>query len=417
MSSPDGIAMNRRTFLRRLGPVAAMAPAVASVLAGERVPEVPPRATSLTPPEEIEQRVKAARPMLGGIIPADLAHRLGTTHYDGQYSLTHEPFLIEGCKAIQSFGLRAAKLWLGAPLPGYAFHSDWRWAAGMGLADVARHPYFREVFAMPFSTFALEIQPVKPGARFNQAADFAEDEEQFHELAAHLLETYREREVTFILQHWEGDWMLRGSYGEWKPDGPPDLDERCAAFARWLEARQRGVARARAAAPSSSRCRVYHAAEVNKVLDSLQGIPTLTTRVLPRVALDFVSWSSYDGMNSAVSAWHGLDLIRHHAQPAPGEKEPRIFIGEIGLPEHGRAEADVVAWWDVAMGVLLARQIPHIFHWELYCNEPLDGKKSVGTARKAEEMRGFWLIRPDGSPGFAAKYFKRLLENAGKRMP
>jgi len=59
--------------------------------------------------------------------------------------------------------MRAVKLWLGAPLPGYAFHSDWHWAVSMRLADVARHPYFRQVFAMPFSTFALEIQPVNAG--------------------------------------------------------------------------------------------------------------------------------------------------------------------------------------------------------------------------------------------------------------
>jgi hypothetical protein len=410
--------MNRRTFLRQLGPLAATASAVTRGFADQRSPGSDPAvpAPFLTSPEEIQSRVKAAQPSLGGTIPADFAERLGTTHYDGQYSFSQEPFLIEGCKAIRSFGMKAAKLWLGAPLPGYGFHSDWHWAPRMRLADVARHPYFREVFAMPFSTFALEIQPVTAGTRFNPDADFSGDEQQFYELAAHLLETYRGREVTFILQHWEGDWMLRGSYGEWKPGGPPNIDERCDAFARWLAARQSGVTRARAAA-GLTRCRVYHAAEVNKVLDSLQGIPTLTTRVLPHVALDFISWSSYDGMNSPVSAWHGLDLIHHYAKPAPGEKEPRIMIGEIGLPEQGRKEADVVAWWDVAMGVLLARRVPHIFHWELYCNEPIDGKKDGVPARKAEELRGFWLIRPDGSPGYAAKYLKRLLEHAGKTLP
>jgi len=80
--------MNRRTVLRQLGPAAWTACSVANVLASERASEEPPPASFLTPPEEIESRVKAARPLLGGTIPADLAHRLGTTHYDGQYSLT-----------------------------------------------------------------------------------------------------------------------------------------------------------------------------------------------------------------------------------------------------------------------------------------------------------------------------------------
>jgi hypothetical protein len=57
---------------------------------------------------------------------------------------------------------------------------------------------------------------------------------------------------------------------------------------------------------------VYHAAHLNRVWDGTHGIPTLTAHVLPHVALDLVSWSSYDGMDSAVSAWQGIELIQQH---------------------------------------------------------------------------------------------------------
>ena len=276
-------------------------------------------APRLTPPEEIERQVTKARPLLGGTIPADLKDRLGATHYDGKYYRTRRPYLLEGCEALLGLGMRVAKLFFGNQLPGYGYNSDWKLSAESRLIDVAKHPYFVQAFAMPFTTFVLEIQPVAGGGKgFSDPHwAFADDEAQFYELAEHLLKTYRHRAVTFILQHWEGDWMLRGNFKEtWEPgqnryaEGaqPPD-------FVRWLAARQRGVERARAEA-GASQCRVYHAAEVNRVWDSTRGIPTLTTHVLPHVAVDLVSWSSYDGMASPVKAWQGLEIIRHYMRPS-----------------------------------------------------------------------------------------------------
>jgi hypothetical protein len=54
---------------------------------------------------------------------------------------------------------------------------------------------------------------------------------------------------------------------------------------------------------------------------------------------------------------------------------------------------------------------------ELYCNEPLDSGKGQGNrdAIAADALRGFWLIRPDGSLGHSGKYLKSLLDRAGGR--
>jgi hypothetical protein len=49
----------------------------------------------------------------------------------------------------------------------------------------------------------------------------------------------------------------------------------------------------------------------------------------------------------------------------------------------------------------------------LYCNEPIDGRPGDRRVRKAEELRGFWLVRPDGSLGHGARFLGRLLERAG----
>lgn len=373
----------------------------------------------LTAPEEIDERVRAARPLLGGPIPADLKRRLGATHYAGKYHLTSEPFLLEGCKALSRLGMGVAKLWFGNDLPGYGFNSDWKLSRSATLADVAKHPYFVQAFGMPFSTFVLEIGCLtRTGRPFpDPDSDYGEDDRQLYELASHLLKAYADRSVTFVLQHWEGDWMLRGPGKEWQPGGPPDAKQRCLGMTRWLTARQKGVSRARAEA-GPTKCRVYHAAEVNRVWDSIRGIPTVVSHVLPHVAVDLVSWSSYDGMASPVKAWQGLELIRHYAQPSPAFGKPVVYIGEVGKPEQGETEENVVTWWDQAMGVFLAQKIPLILHWELYCNEP----KSQDQPNKqglygADELRGFWLIRPDGSLSYSGKYLKSLLDHAGEKLP
>ena len=402
--------MNRRAFLH------AAANCAAASAAYGWLPAHASAAPPLTPPTQIEPIVHAARPLLGGSIPADLAQRLGATHYAGKYHLTDEPFIIEGSKALLNLGMKVAKYWFAPSLPGYGYNSDWKLRPDMRLIEVAQHPYFRQCFAMPFSAFALEIQPVAKGRLYSKSIDFSPDEEQLAELTEYLLRTYRDREVTFILQHWEGDWMMRGTGVLWDAKGPSDLDARSAGMARWLEARQRGVTKGRAKVPGS-KCRVHHAVEVNRVIDILAGIPTLTSHVLPRISVDMISWSAYDGASNITTFWQGLELIQHHARPAPDGKPPQVFIGEIGYPEHGRPEAEIIAFWDKAMGVMLARKLPWIIHWELYCNEPLESAKGKPGTRRIDELRGFWLIRPDGVLSPAAEYFKALLDHAGGTLP
>lgn len=406
--------IRRRSFLKHAGATAALVAIGKSAIFAAETPK-------LTSPAEIEKRVRAARPLQGGLIPADLKNRLGATHYDGHYHLTDKPFLIEGAEAIHRLGMNVAKFWLREDeLPGYGYHSDWSTALKSGrLVDVLKHKDYVEALAMPFRTIFLEVFPLVGNKQTFFAGDnnFEDEEDQFHEVATYLFKTYADRDVTFILQHWEGDWMLRREEGgTWGEVPAEEVKRRCDAFIRWLSARQRGVEKARRQA-GASKCKVYHAAEVNRVWDGTKGLPTLTSHVLPHVTLDLVSWSSYDGMSDAVATWQGVELIRQHMRPSPTFGKNAVFIGEIGKPENEANEADIIEWWDRAMGVFFAMEIPWIVHWELYCNEPKDGTKADRRPRKADEMRGFWLLRPDGSMGHAARYLTTLLKNAGKSLP
>ena len=209
--------------------------------------------------------------------------------------------------------------------------------------------------------------------------------------------------------------LRRAEGGTWGKVPAKEVQRRCDAFIRFLTARQRGVERARNEV-KDSRCKVYHAAEVNRVWDGTKGLATLTTHVLPHVTLDLVSWSSYDGMNSAVTAWQGVELIRQHMRPSPTFGKNAVYIGEIGKPENEDTKQNIIEWWDRCMGVVFAMDLPWIMHWELYCNEPRKGDKEDRRPRSADEMRGFWLVRPDGTLGFAGEYLANLLQHAGQRL-
>lgn len=409
--------ITRRHFLRQTGArIAAAALSPAFLAAAAETTGI-----KFTPAAEIEEKVRKARPLLGGRIPRDLAGRLGATHYDGHYHLTDKPFLIEGAEKLHELGMGVAKFWLQEDdLPGYGYHSKLKDVLPSGrLVDVLQHEEYAAALALPFTTVMFEIFPLVGNKQsfFEGQSTFAAEEEQFYEVAAHLLKTYARRDITFILQHWEGDWMLRRSEGgSWGQVPADEVRRRCDGFIRWLAARQRGVERARRQA-GQTKCKVYHAAEVNRVWDGVKGLATVTTHVLPHVTLDLVSWSSYDGMTSAASTWQGVEFIQQHMRPSPTFGRNAVYIGEIGKPENEARKADLLEWWDRAMGVFFAMKIPWIVHWELYCNEPRDGKKSDRRPRQAEELRGFWLVRPDGSLSHAGKYLTTLLQHAGGRLP
>jgi len=371
----------------------------------------------LSQTDAIEASVQKAQPLLGGSLPPDFRNRLGATHYAGKYCLTEKPFLLEGCQALHDFGLGTCKLWFENSLPGYGFHSDWSTLDPKGrLIDIARHPYFREAFEFPFSTFVLEITELRGPNKnlFDPNNSFEEEENQFEELTAYLYETYADRNVTFLLQQWEGDWLFRQSYAEGWTLEPQEAKDRAEIFRKWFAARQNGVLKARQRVGQGKKCRVLFAVEVNRVLDLHRGIPTLTSHVLLNMEVDLVSWSAYDGMGSVVDLWRGIETIRHYMKPTAFFGKPIVYIGEIGNPENERKDINLTKWWDERMGVFLAQDIPWIVHWELYCNEITEEAKQKPVPTNgiytADDIRGFWLIRPDGSLGHAAEYFKKLLE-------
>lgn len=367
--------------------------------------------------KELAALVEAHRPSRMAKLPADFRARVGATHVGGKYCLTKKPFLIEGAERLIALGTRLGKFWFAPDriTESYPFNS--KWGKCRSYLELAKTDYFQETFAMPFETIFLEAH--SPAERRWKEAGlgasfYDEVTGEVREVAGHLLKTCADREITFVLQNWEGDWMLRGEDKKWNPP-PANYKQVCERMQQWLAARQRGVNEARAAHAGKTKCIVAHAAEVNLVADGFRGIPTMTREVLPGVELDLVCYSSYDALlKGPQHFWNCLAEIRSHCRTGPLYGPGALSIGEIGFPENaGKAPRPIAEMWDEWMGVLLAAKVKHVIHWELYCNEFVKGADHPPPPiTDPALMRGFWLVKPDGSLSESGAYFSKLWHRA-----
>jgi hypothetical protein len=364
----------------------------------------------------ILQQIAAHRPSRRAKLPPDFRERVGATHVAGKYHLTPKPFLIEGAEELLELGTRLGKFWFMPDSSANSYPFNSQWTQYKTFVELANSDYFQQLFALPFATVILEAHtPSENGWLKSGLTDefYQRVTQEFYELTGFLYRSYRDRSLTFVLQHWEGDWLVRGRGGElWNPP-PADWKERCERMVKWLAARQAGVTKARAEYGAAARCRVAHAAEVNRVADAWNGIPTVTRHVLPGVEVDLVSYSCYDGLRDPLTLWKCIADIREHARTGPLFGPRAVYIGEIGIPENEQPER-LAERWDEWLGVLLAADVRYTVHWELYCNE-FSGKLAhppKPPVKDSSQLRGFWLVKPDGAMSESGKYFRELWHRA-----
>jgi len=340
----------------------------------------------------------------------ELRDIIGVAHVNGKYYLTDEDFLNEGAEQVLALGSRVIKVWFHNPQQSYPFNSQW--PDMDSLVEIAQSPYFRKLFDKPITTYIMMCFSMARNASYWRNGVTGEqkldEQRQFYELTKHLLTTYKGTGKTFILQHWEGDWLIRGSYDK-NVDPTP---EAISGMIEWLNARQAGVNQARKEVGLDG-VWVYHAAEVNRVVSSLkEGRPNVVNTVLPHTKLDLVSYSAWDATtehfeNSQVFR-EALDFIATNMPDSLDFGNRNVYVGEFGMPENKFSTGQIQKVIPSVVETALDWGCFYIVYWQLYCNE-LEDRKQLLPVHSNDAVRGFWLIRPDCSKAWAWKYFYGLL--------
>jgi hypothetical protein len=326
--------------------------------------------------------------------PADVEANLiiGTHAIGGPYQLTDQPYLLEVARELESMGSSIFKFTAGPRYTRRPYHME-KVAGIDSLTDLfVRHPVYREVLSMGFRDYFFWAGPFG-NVRWQDGLSAQEEKvlyAEMRELAEYLLTTFNGTGKAFHLGHWEGDWLLLPSRNPREDPTPARLN----GFVQYLNVRQSAIEDARESVPHEG-VTIYHYAEVNLVMKGLDGKrPTLTNAVLPRVDVDYVSYSSYDtiqgdGMREKVV--QALDHIESMMKPRPGWPGKRVYAGEFAIraslvdfdpAEHDRRNREVIS-------AFLEWGCPYILYWQMYCNEARDDLE--------QGYNGFWLIDPEGT--------------------
>lgn len=325
----------------------------------------------------------------------DVRDVLGSSHAGGLYNFTPEDYLDEGADQLLDFGTRVIKVWLTNDVATlYPFNSNWSPPAA-NVVELAQKPYFQQLFAKPFTTYLLVVKPVTDSPQFlagMTAADVAAESGQMHDLASYLLTTYAGTGKTFVLQNWEGDHLLRTGL---KPEqDPPAISVQ--GMIDWWNARQDGVARARAEVGERG-VRVAHAVEVNLLADAMAGKVTATNDVVPYTHADLYSYSSWDVQFDPALLTQALDYLRSKAPTSALYGQRNIYLGEFGAAKdqvpNGALRREVI---DELSEAALGWGARYVVYWQVYDNESYVTIDPLKVRPTSAELLGYWLIRPDG---------------------
>ena len=311
---------------------------------------------------------------------------LGTQTIGASYGFTNQPRLVETARAIRDMGSNTIKFAMRRNY--YGEHGNIATANPQihSLTELARdEPSHKKVLDMPFAHYLIWAYSFSPGwwDKGFKKEDSDKEYREIYDFAAYLLKTYNGSGKTFYLGHWEGDWHLR-------PDYNPNADlapEAIAGMIDWLNVRQKAIEDAKRNVPHRN-VDVYHYTEVNLVRKAMQGGATLTNDVLPQTNVDFVSYSSYDSIDTpdvARTLPAALDYIESKLKPKSGITAKRVFIGEYGYAARGISPQRQDENTRRVMRAALKWGCPFVLYWEIYNNEVDD-----------KGQRGFWLINDRG---------------------
>jgi hypothetical protein len=318
---------------------------------------------------------------------------VGTQTFSPKYHLTEKTRLVETAQAMVDMGSNVVKFEAGpGALNAYQLPAN---PAIKSLTDLfTLEPSYQTVLAMPFDYYLVWAYPLGTAKSCREAwteEDRQREYREMYDLTRYLLERFNGTNKTFLLGHWEGDWVLLGGY-DINADPKP---ESVTGMIDWLNLRQRAVDDALRDTPHQG-VRVFHYTEVNLVHKAAAGRTSVCNSVLPKTNVDMVSYSSYDSLDLTKGFPEMRDRMKtaldYIAAKLPAKEldwsAPRVFIGEYGFPlrqVYSPKKQEEASREVIRAG--LEWGCPFILYWEIYDNEMEEG---------SEKTSGFWMIDNHG---------------------
>lgn len=344
---------------------------------------------------------------------------LGVSHVAGFYrfstpgsDLQPESFLVEGARHVRNLGARHLFVHISpqyqVEYPFDHFGPD----QPASLAELATHPHFRSLFALPFETFVLTTYSfanwdwlLTRGQAETIPVDPAAEQAEMAEFVRHLLAAYPDKR--FILKNWEGDWQLKSSF-DMEAEA---TEEQVAEFVVWLRARHRGVVEGRQTEDE----RAQFAIEFNHVHTAQRGQRCMLTSVIPQVASDLIAYSSWWTLAQpgelARRIADDVAFVRH----LPGMGDRPLIITEFGFPGKDPIRG---AQTETAVRAFAQAGIPLAFYWQIF-----DNLEDIGLVGRGAQRLAAWhtmrnLIGAKNGATFLVEKCRipRLIE-AGRAVP
>lgn len=309
---------------------------------------------------------------------------IGTQTIGAKYKFTDKPVLVETSDRILEMGSNILKIALN-PVEADVEQAEFKHASPLQL--ITESEVIKEVLAKDFRYIFMWV--TTPGVKWADGMD--EDEIQLeyksmYEFSRYLLDHYEGTGKSFYLGHWEGDWLLLGSYSRTQKTVDP---VRIQGMIDWYNIRQRAIEDARK--DNMSDVSVYHYAELNRVNPALYyGYDRIVNRILPNIDVDYVSYSSYESTSEEVNGadynelkgylFKSLDYIESNLKHRNDIVGKRVFIGEFGfdLPLVGKDSEEQARRAFNVIRASIEWGCPFCLYWEMYDNEGED--------------KGFWMI-------------------------
>jgi len=292
------------------------------------------------------------------------------------------------------------------------------------MVETAQSELYRELFEMDFDKYVLTAHPFL-GGNTNKWIDgidkpMAEEiRNEVYELTKYLLTEYKNSGKTFILQNWEADQFIQ------LRNLTSELQKlRTKAFIDWTNMIQDGVTLAREEVGMQG-VWVMFAIETNYVPAPgfrEWSFPVLMNEAFPHTNADLYSGSIWGSTNKGQYTKSALDYFASKAPDSYLYGAKNIYFGEFGTGESDYAGSRRDDYNEETsdlkyklekneMEAAIEWGVQFVCYWQIYCNGLTPGiTLSLGQNATAKQLRGVWLIRPDGTKVKTYHYFKEILE-------